>query len=120
MAVNRSQRLSRLATITRLVLDHRLAELRQAEAARTASVAQLSALSAPFPPADLPIVAAHRADLLWQQWADARRRDLNPLLARQTARWLEARAAAQTAIARDNVLAGLARTAATKKGGQLS
>jgi hypothetical protein len=53
-------------------------------------------------------LAAARASLAYGRWADARRRELMVILARETAAALETRAAAAEAFGREQVLRRLA------------
>ena len=103
-----------LSTLAGLILDARLANLRQAAAARDASLAALAALSrAPAAAAETdlsPLVLA-RAASAYESWADARRAEINPRLARQTAAWLELQAAARIAFGRAEALRALVRAA---------
>ncbi|MBI1217211.1 MAG: hypothetical protein GC186_01580 [Rhodobacteraceae bacterium] len=109
--------LSGLSRLADLILDARLAELRQAAAARDASLAALAALRcAPTTtPAGLPPLVLARAALAYEGWADARRAEINPRLARQTAAWLEAQAAARIAFGRAEVLRQLGSRGASRR-----
>lgn len=95
--------LDRMSRIGELILDQRLATLREAAKARARSLEMLAVLS-PAPQDGCQTIAEAQALLLYQRWADARRADINLTLARQTAQWLEARAAAAQAFGRADVL----------------
>lgn len=96
-----------LAALADLVLQDRLARLRAAAAARAQTTARIAAL-AEVPAEGLdPLVAAQQS-LRYQQWADARRQELNLVLARQTATWMTAHAAATEAFGRVQVIEKLA------------
>jgi hypothetical protein len=99
--------LARLAGLAQLTLDHRLASLREAAQSLDQSRMQLRSINAGAAPADLPMVAAERVGLTYQRWADVRRSELNLVIARQTADWIEARSAAGTAFGRLQALDGL-------------
>jgi hypothetical protein len=101
--------LARLAELAQLMLDHRLCQLRAAASELDRSRMQLQALSASSPPADLPLVTAARAELVYDRWAEVRRADLNLVIARQTAEMIEARSEAGTAFGRLQALNGLAK-----------
>ena len=93
-----------LVDISRLMLDHRLAALTRAAAAREESKARLAGLSQPSAETDLPLAVAAQASLLYERWAEARRAEINLTLARQTAEWIEARDAARRAFGRADAL----------------
>lgn len=107
--MSRATDLVRLAAIAQLMLDHRLGQLRNSADQLDQSRMQLSAINQAAEPVDLedPIVSA-RVGLDYERWADVRRAELNLVLARQTASWLEARGEAQTAFGRRQALQGLA------------
>ena len=108
--------LHRLSTLAALILEGRLADLRRRAAAKAESEAQIAGLER-LPAADpgLEGAAAALAAMNYQRWADARRKDLNRVLARQTAEWLEAADAARQAFGRNEALETLARRAAEAK-----
>ena len=93
-----------LVAISRLMLDHKLAALTRAAAAREESKARLAGLSQPPAETDLPLAAAAQTSLLYERWAEARRAEINLTLARQTAEWIEARDAARQAFGRTDAL----------------
>ncbi len=92
-----------LAALADLVLQDRLAKLRSAAAARSQTASKIAAL-AETPAEGLdPLVAAQQS-LRYQRWADMRRQELNLVLARQTAAWMTAHAAASEAFGRAEVI----------------
>ena len=93
-----------LVEISQLMLDHKLAALTRAAAAREESRTRLAGLSRPLAETDLPLAAAAQAGLLYERWAEARRAEINLTLARQTAEWIEARDAARQAFGRADAL----------------
>lgn len=93
-----------LVEISQLMLDHKLAALTRAAAAREESRTRLAGLSRPLAETDLPLSAAAQAGLLYERWAEARRAEINLTLARQTAEWIEARDAARQAFGRADAL----------------
>lgn len=99
------KQLGQLQDLAQLMLDHRLAQLRQAAEARAKTEAALEGLSA-TPPAgsDLQGTAAELAALAYRKWADARRAEINLVLARQNRDMLEARAAAEAAFGKAEAL----------------
>jgi hypothetical protein len=100
--------LAKLQGLAQMVLDHRLARMREAAAQEARSRAQLAALDQAADPGDLPPVAADLVVCTYRRWADARRVDINNLLARQTVQRIEARAAAELAFGRVQALNGIA------------
>lgn len=101
--MTQKSKLARLANLSTLILDQHLAQLQAAAAARQASLKQLQDL-VPNPADDLGLVTDATTAINYERWADRKRRDINSVLARQTATWLEARLAAQTAFGRADVL----------------
>lgn len=97
----------RLAELAQLVLDHRLSRLRSAASELERSRMQIAALDPAAAPADLEPMMAERVALTYSRWADQRRSELNLVVARQTADWMEARSEAQTAFGRVQALQGL-------------
>jgi hypothetical protein len=94
---------ARLATLADLVLQDRLVRLRTAAAAREQTAAQIAALAEAPAEGLAPLVAAQQS-LRYQRWADARRLELNLVLARQTAVWMTAQGAATVAFGRAQVI----------------
>lgn len=111
-----SKGLPGLSTLAGLILDAQLATLRLAAIERDASLAALADLArAPAPATDLPPLVLARAAIAYESWADARRAEINPRLARQTAAWLEAQAAARIAFGRATALRALTARAAPRR-----
>ncbi len=106
--MKRTAELSRLAQLAQLALDHKLGILRASADRLGQSRMQLSALNQAGPPVDLDPMTSARVGLDYERWADTRRAELNLVIARQTAVWLEARSEAQTAFGRVQALQGLA------------
>ncbi len=105
--MSRAKDIVKLQELARLMLDHRLSHLREAADQRDRSRMQIAALDQVAEPADLPLVQALQVGLRYQLWADARRAELNTVLARQTAEWLEARQDARQAFGRTEALRGI-------------
>jgi hypothetical protein len=91
-----------------MVLDQQLATLHKAASARTRSLSQLNDLATPDAEGLDPMTEA-RAILRYNQWADARRAEINLKLASQTAEWLQAREDAARALGRSEVLRTLSQ-----------
>jgi hypothetical protein len=98
-----TDRLRRLTMIADLMRDRALMDLRHAAEARAASRQHLERLN-PAPVAVVDDPADWRNAVMHQAWADARRAEINLMLARQTAAWIEARHAAARAVGRARVL----------------
>jgi hypothetical protein len=103
-----SSKINALQQIADVMLDQRLLALRAANTARTETEMKIAALEVPGGWEDCSLQAAGRAELLYQAWADARRKDLNLNLARQTVAKMEAEDAARLAFARHTALQKLA------------
>ena len=95
--------LRQLAVLAGLLRDRQLDDLRAARQRREATQARLGALLA-GPAEGLSPLAAAQSALLYQRWVDGKRAEINLQLARDTAAWLEAQAAARTAFGRAQVL----------------
>lgn len=106
--MTRAKDIAALQGLARLVLDHRLSQLRQAADRKDQSRMQISALETTLETPDLSPVAAGLVALRYQLWADVRRSELNTVLARQTAEWLAAREEARHAFGRSEALRGVA------------
>lgn len=102
--MTKAKDLTRLAQITQLMLDLKLADLRSAAAKRQHSLDLLASLNKVALASDLSPIAAHQAELRYQHWADVRRAEINLLLARQTAEMHVARDAAGQAFGKDQAL----------------
>lgn len=101
--MNRKAQIRRLGQLSGLILDIRLSELHAAARARAESLARLAGLDAPQA-TDLAPIAAAQAGLLYERWAEGRRAEINLLLSRQTAVWLEAQTSARQAFGRSEAL----------------
>ena len=107
--MSQKQQLAKLAQLSTLLLDSRLATLHTAAQAKQETEAQLAGLMSPAPVAeDVSDIAGALAALSYQRWADARRTELNLLLARQTVIWIEARDHAREAFGKKQALGGVA------------
>lgn len=111
--MNPARSLAALARLAALERDRRLQELRDAGAARAVTLAALADLGAAETGARAAALedgspATQRSAEHFLAWVAARKAALNPELARETAAWLEARAAAATAQGRRDVLDRLA------------
>ena len=60
------------------------------------------------PGEELEPITAEKVGMAYDRWADARRSELNLVIARQTAAWIEQRGEAQAAFGRVQALQGLA------------
>lgn len=98
--------LEKLSRIAQLVLDMKLAELQAASTARQDSLNLLAGLSA-TPAEDIDAVAAAKTELLYLRWADRRRAEINIVLARQTADWMQKQQAARHSFGQAEVLRNL-------------
>jgi hypothetical protein len=105
--MTKTKDMARLAQITGLILDLKLADLRAAAAKRQHSLDLLASLNKPSVAIDLSVLATHHAELRYQHWADVRRAEINLVLARQTADMHEARDAAGQAFGKDQALRGV-------------
>lgn len=107
--MTKAKDIRRLSEVAQLMLDHRLGHLHSAAAELDRSRAQLAAINRAARPAeDLAPVVAEKVALTYDRWADVRRSELNLVIARQTASWMEAGSAAQGAFGRVQALQGLA------------
>lgn len=114
--MNQKQQLAKLGQLANLLLDSRLAVLQAAARAKLESEAQLTGLMSPPPvAAQVSEIAGALAGLSYQRWADARRAELNMLLARQTVTWMEARDSAREAFGKKQALGSVATKLATLK-----
>ena len=107
--MTKANNLSRLEDVAQLMLDHRLGRLHNAAAELDRSRMQLASINAAARPSDeLEPITAERVGMAYDRWADQRRSELNLVIARQTAAWIERRGEAQTAFGRVQALQGLA------------
>jgi hypothetical protein len=106
--------LGRLARLAGLIRDRDLAVLSAARATREATQARLAGLAA-GPAEGVSPVAAAQSALLYQRWVDRRRAEINLQLARDTAAWLDAQAAARRAFGRAEVLDQLQAQGAARR-----
>lgn len=107
--MTKTAQLLRLKHLADLMLDSQLAQVRAAAAAKAASEERLAALARPVAaPEGIGEIAAGLAALGYQRWADARRAEVNLVLARQTVAWMEACDAARLSFGRKQALQGLA------------
>ncbi|MBN8631501.1 MAG: hypothetical protein J0L76_11665 [Rhodobacterales bacterium] len=114
--MTRPKDLSRLATVAQLMLDSRLTQLRNAAAELERSRMQLLAINqVKAADEDLSPVTAGKVAIAYDRWADARRSELNLVIARQTLGWMEARGAAQGAFGRVQALQELAARLGARK-----
>jgi hypothetical protein len=106
--MSRAKDLASLAVLAQLMLDHKLGTLKGTSHRLEQSRMQLSSINQPRQSADLDLITSSKVGLDYERWADARRSELNLVIARQTAAWLEARGEAQTAFGRVQALQKLA------------
>jgi hypothetical protein len=100
--------LAKLRLISDLMLEMRLARLTAAAHAKQQSEDQLAGLARTSGlTVGIQPVAAQLAALNYQRWAESRRAEINLVLARQTAEWIDARDAARTAFGRAEVVGKL-------------
>lgn len=104
--MSRPSDIKRLEALAQLVLDQRLHALKQVADQLDRSRAQLEAINAGAAPADLQPVAAGLVDVAYRRWADIRRSELNGVIARQSADWIEERGQAAQAFGRVQALKG--------------
>lgn len=100
--------LAKMRLISDLMLEARLARLTAAAHAKQQSEDQLAGLAKTCGLTDgIQPVAAQLAALNYQRWAESRRAEINLVLARQTAEWIEARDAARATFGRAEVVGKL-------------
>lgn len=102
--MSEKQKLGRLTEISQLLFDQKMMVLEQAARARQSSLDRLAELDRPMAASDLPLVTAQEIAFRHALWADHKRREINEMLARQTAEWIEAREEASRAFGRNQVL----------------
>ena len=99
---------NRLKDLAAVLLDHRLATLRETQRAVLQSEAALAGLTPPATPfGGLEGAAAELASLAYKRWADARKQEINLVLARQKHDRLVARDQAQVAFGKLTALNSL-------------
>ena len=113
--MSKAKDLSRLAELAQLMLDHRLDQLRTSADLLDQSRMQLGAINQAAKPVDLDPVTAAKVGFGYDRWADVRRAELNLVIARQTAAWLDAQGEARTAFGRMQALQGLAKRLQTER-----
>lgn len=108
--MSKNQKIDALQTISQIMLDAKLVELRQAAQARAQTIAHLHDLRVPnLHLNDTLGVAEAMATLAYQRWADKRRLELNQILAQQTALWLDKQDGARHAFGQADVLRAIAQ-----------
>lgn len=105
--MNGAKDLSQLARLAQLALDHKLGVLKESSERLEHSRMQLAALNQTTMSVDLDAVTLSRVGVDYERWADSRRSELNLVISRQTAVWLEACSEAKTAFGRVQALTGL-------------
>lgn len=110
---DRARQLGALHRLAALKLDVTLAELQRAARDREASLALLAGLETAAE-TDLPPVAAEQARLLHQRWAATRRTEINLVLARQTAEWMDRQSDARKAFGQVDALRHLQQKASRR------
>lgn len=103
-----TKKLEPLRQIADVILDQRLLALRAANAARHDTERKIASLEVLGGWDDCALQSSAKAEMLYQAWADVRRRDLNLQLAKQTVTKIEAEDAARLAFSRQTALAKLA------------
>jgi hypothetical protein len=103
------EKLAQLRHISQVLLEVRLLALDQAAKARQTSLDHLAELNTPAVQTDLNPIVAGEVTLRYENWADHRRSEINLVLARQTADWVEARQNAALAFGRNSVIGKLQR-----------
>jgi hypothetical protein len=98
----------KIMALADLLLQHRLGQMRRTSALLERSRAQMAAIDQGAAAADLPDVMAERVACDYRRWADARKAELNEVLARQTLDVIAAREEAQYAFGRMQALRGIA------------
>lgn len=102
-------KLRRLAQISVLMRDVKLHALEAAARVRQSSLDHLADLDRPATPSDLSAIVAADVAMRYALWADQKRSEINLVLARQTAEWLQARQDAALAFGRQDVVQKLAK-----------
>lgn len=108
--MSKSDQLNRLQNIAHVMLDSQLAGLKLAARAVQDTQNRLAGLAAsPVPTGELSDIAVALSGLAYERWADARRVELNLILARQTAIWLDASDAARQSFGKTQALDAVKR-----------
>ena len=107
--MSKSKEIARLAQISKLILDVKLAALHGAANRRQQSLDLLAQLENPIEATDLCPIKANQANLRYQRWADLRRAEINIALARQSAEMLLARDHVGEAFSKNQALLSLSR-----------
>ena len=102
-------KLAPLRDLSQLILQTKLMSLEKASRARQHCLDNLAELDRPNPDAGLNPIVAGEVAMRYALWADQRRSDLNVILAKRTAEWIEARDAAAKSFGRDQALSGLSQ-----------
>jgi hypothetical protein len=102
--MSEKEKLGRLTEISQLMFDQKMMVLEKAARARQSSLDRLAELDRPMEAPDLPLITAQEITMRHALWADHKRRQINEMLARQTAEWIEAREEASRAFGRNQVL----------------
>lgn len=106
-----------LNSVVRLQFDLAQAQLRKHAAEREATRALIAGLNRPaLQDGDDPILNA-KVDMMYRSWADGRRAELNMILARQTANWMESAAEARRCFGRLDALQQVAARMAARNAG---
>lgn len=105
--MTKDQKLQGLQRIASLLLDQQLLALRMAEQQRQTTLDMIASLDRCDPQLDVSLQSAAKAALLYQAWADLRRKDLNTKLQQQTAIVLAKQDSARLAFGKQSVLQSL-------------
>lgn len=101
--MKKQAKITQLKLLSDLIFDQHSAKLQACAAARGASLQRLADLRVTAQTELDPITQA-QSMIRYERWADARRADINVVLARQTVDWMEARTAAKMAFGRAEIL----------------
>lgn len=110
-----ADRVQDMRHLTALILEAEQTRLRKLAADRDLTLAQLARMESRAEVMGLDPLADARADLTYQRWAEARRRDLMIVLARQTAEWREAQESLRRAFGRDMAMGRVAAAVRAKR-----
>lgn len=114
----KNDELQKVKGLSEMLLDRQIGLLRKAAQEKAQSEAALAQLAQPAQAShDLMGASAALAGLAYQRWADARRTEINLILARQTHVWMEAREGARIAFGKAEALRLLSeKRRGTRKG----